>query len=114
MVAKLDGRGGNIRRLTPMGSSPTRAGMNGKGSRRLSSWIDEFVEYTSHIDSPEIFRRWTAITTIAAVLEQKVWGWTTDYVYPNMYTFLVGHPGVGKTRTIKAAQKMCETLDGFI
>jgi hypothetical protein len=86
--------------------------MNGKGSRRLKSWIEEFVKYTSHIESPEIFRRWTAITTIAAVLEQKVWGWTNDYVWPNMYTFLVGHPGVGKSRTIKAARKICETLAG--
>jgi hypothetical protein len=88
--------------------------MNGKGSRRLKSWIEEFIKYTSHIESPEIFRRWTAITTIAAVLEQKVWGWTNDCIYPNMYTFLVGHPGVGKTRTINVAKKMCETLDGFI
>jgi hypothetical protein len=60
-----------------------------------------------------IFRRWAAITTLGAVLEQKVWGYTVDKIYPNMYTFLVGHPGVGKTRTINAAKKLCETLEDF-
>lgn len=54
-----------------------------------------------------------AIGVIAAVLEQKVWGYTTDRILPNMYTFIVGHPGVGKSRTIGAARKLCETLDDF-
>src|SRR5437867_4059065 len=107
MVAKQAGIGGNImRKLTPTGSKASKAGTNGSGSRRTKSWIEDFVKFTASIESPEIFRRWTAITTIAAVLEQKVWAWTNDVIYPNMYTFLVGHPGVGKSRTINEARKM--------
>lgn len=81
--------------------------------RKLSSWIDAFVDFTSDLESPEIFRRWCAISTIGATLEQKVWAYTTDKIYPNMYTFIVGHPGVGKSRTISAARRLCETIDGY-
>lgn len=30
---------------------------------------------------------------------------TSGPLYPNLYTFIIGHPGVGKTRTIRAASK---------
>jgi hypothetical protein len=30
-----------------------------------------------------------------------------------MYTFIVGHPGVGKSRTIAEARKLCETIEGY-
>jgi len=39
---------------------------------------------------------------MAAVLEQKVWVTTSSPLYPNLYTFLVGHPGLGKSRAIKS------------
>jgi Protein of unknown function (DUF3987) len=60
-----------------------------------------------------IFRRWAAITTIAAALEQKVWVETSSNLYPNLYTFLVGHPGVGKSRTINAAARFVRELPEF-
>jgi hypothetical protein len=81
--------------------------------RRLGSWIDAFVEYTADLESPEIFRKWAAISAIGATLEQKVWAHTTDKIYANMYTFIVGHPGVGKSRTISAVRRLCESIDGF-
>lgn len=62
------------------------------------------MDYHDNLDSPVIFRRWAAITTIAATLEQKVWLMTSSRLPPNLYTFLVSHPGVGKTRTIRAAR----------
>jgi len=37
---------------------------------------------------------------IAAVLEQKVWADTGGNLYPNLYVFLVGEPGIGKSRAI--------------
>ena len=71
------------------------------------------MEYTSELESPLIFRKWIAIATIAATLEQKVWAYTTDKIWANMYTFIVGHPGVGKSRTISKAKKICQALEGF-
>lgn len=83
--------------------------------RRLESWIESFVDNTKGLDAPEIFRRWAAITTIAAVVEQKVFLMTTSVIHPNIYCFLVGHPGVGKTRTVrKARQYYLETDDPHV
>jgi hypothetical protein len=76
---------------------------NAKGARKCQSWIDSFVDYTSNLESSPLFRKWSAITMIAAVLEQKVWVETGSPLYPNLYTFLVGHAGIGKSRAITAA-----------
>lgn len=82
------------------------ASLNGSGKRKHSSWIEGFVKHTDNLDSPAMFRRWAAIAAIAATLEQKVWlnsGGGT--LFPNLYVVLVGHPGVGKTRTIRKAKE---------
>ena len=43
---------------------------------------------------------------IAGVLEQKVWLESGGVLYPNLYTFLVGDPGLGKSRSITAASNI--------
>jgi len=43
---------------------------------------------------------------LAAVLEQKVWVESPTPLYPNLYVFLVGNPGVGKSRAIMAASNI--------
>jgi hypothetical protein len=43
---------------------------------------------------------------IGAVLEQKVWLETGGSLYPNLYVFLVGQPGMGKSRSIMAASNL--------
>src|ERR1700735_2239786 len=86
---------------------------NGSGSRKLESWIESFTEQTAGLDSPALFRKWSAIGALAAVLEQKVWLRTTRPLYPNLYTLIVGHPGVGKTRTIREARSYVSDLPDF-
>lgn len=82
--------------------------------RKLSSWIESFTEQTASLHSPEIFRKWTAISTIAATLEQKVWVKTgMRPMYPNMFIFLVAHPGVGKTRTMREGTHYVRDLPEF-
>lgn len=87
--------------------------MNGSGKRKCISWIGAFVEHAANLESAEIFRKWSAITTIGATLEQKVWLQTSAPLYPNLYVFLVGHPGVGKTRTVMACAKFYRELPEF-
>lgn len=77
----------------------------GSGVRKCTSWIESFVKHTDNLESAEIYRRWSAISVIAATLECKVWITTSAPLYPNLYVFLIGHPAVGKTRTIAAASK---------
>lgn len=87
--------------------------LNGSGTRKCQSWIESFVSYTSNFESAEIWRRWSAITSIAAALEQKVWTTTSSPLYPNLYVFLVGDAGLGKSRPITAAQSFLSKLPDF-
>ena len=96
-----------------MASRRGLAQTNGSAARKLGSWIDQFVAFTDNLESAPLFRRWTAITCIAAALEQKVYITTSDRLYPNLYTILVGHPGVGKTRTIMSGRKFLAELPEF-
>lgn len=43
---------------------------------------------------------------MGAVLEQRVWIETGGNLYPNLYVFLVGQPGMGKSRSIMAASNL--------
>lgn len=92
-----------------MASNRTRAKTNGDARRRCHSWIDHFIRYTDDLESAEVFRKWTAIGVIAAALEQKVWA-PSDRLFPNLYTILVGLPGVGKTRAIMRGRRFLAEL----
>lgn len=46
-------------------------------------------------------------------MEQKVWLTTSAPLYPNLYTFLIGHPGTGKSRTIRAATLYTNEIQDF-
>lgn len=83
---------------------------NGSDKRRLGSWIEHFVRVTEPIESPGLYKKWVAISTLAAVLEQKVWVQTSSPMYPNLYTFLAGPPGVGKSRIIDVARDLIDFL----
>lgn len=82
-------------------------------TRRLDSFITSFVEATSPLGSPAIYRRWTAISIMAAALRQNVWLRTSGPVFPNLYIFLIGHPGVGKTRIISEGRRVAIKADGL-
>lgn len=88
--------------------------LNGAGKRALpDGFISAFISHTDNLESAPIFRQWAAITAIGAVLEQKVYLQTSAPLYPNLYVFLVGHPGVGKTRTINAVAAFLRELADF-
>ena len=97
-----------------MGLRPISKLTNGSAKRKLESWIGQFVQYTDNIESPEIFRKWSAISTIAAVLQRKVYMRTQSALYPNLYVFLVARAGVGKTRAIYAADEFVRKIEGIV
>lgn len=100
---------------TQMGSKTTTRprGTAVSAARKCPSWIERFVEVTDNLEAPSLFRKWAAISTIASVLEQKVWIQTSSPIYPNLYAFLIGHPGTGKTRTIRAAAQYTHEIPDF-
>lgn len=89
-----------------MALKTTSPAINGPGRRACDSWINRFIEYTESLESAIIWRRWSAIAMIAAALEQKVWVNLGTPLYPNLYTFLIGEPGLGKSRAIMAASAL--------
>lgn len=75
--------------------------------RLLDDWITGFEELTSTGSSPLAFRRWGAISAVAGVLERKVWVVSQgSRVYPNIYTMLLGPPGVGKSVVTSTVQQL--------
>lgn len=106
MAVKPDGTGATSVKQTQTDSKATSPAIAVAGRRRCHSWIESFIEHTANLESPEIWRKWSAITMIAATLEQKVWANTGSIIYPNIYTFLVGNAGLGKSRAIMSASNI--------
>src|SRR5271166_6582293 len=101
MIARSDGtRASTMLKRTPTGSEGILDTIHGVGPRKLGSWIESFIEQTENLEAPLIWRRWSAISMIAAALEQKVWMQTSSPIFPNLYMMIIGHPGTGKTRTL--------------
>ena len=60
---------------------------------------------TENSEPPRLFRKWTAISTIASALQRKVrveWGTSLTF-YPNLYIVLVGPPSTGKDTAMNFA-----------
>ena len=69
--------------------------------RILDSWIDNYLIYTDNSEPPRMFRLWSAISVIAAVLQRKCkLPWGTLTFYPNLYTVLVGPPADDSLRRV--------------
>lgn len=83
---------------------------NGSDKRKLSSWIDSFLEFTDNLETSPTYRLWAAISAIAATMERKTWLFENDPLYPNLYVLLVGGAGTGKTRSIRAARNFVRCL----
>jgi hypothetical protein len=64
------------------------------------NWIEAYMKYTEHTESPRQFHLWTAISTIAGALRRRVWldmghfQWT-----PNLYVIFIAPPGVAAKST---------------
>jgi len=67
-------------------------------ARRLSNWIDTFIDYTSDLPSDPLLKRWSALACIAGALERRCWVTTYNTpLYPNLYVMLLAPPGIGKS-----------------
>lgn len=67
--------------------------------RNLPDWINGFMLLSANSEPPVLFRKWTAISTIASALQRKV---RVDLgisikIYPNFYIVLVGPSATGKS-----------------
>ena len=75
--------------------------------RILPDWIDGFCEFARDPTLPQIFTTWTAISTIAAMLERRVFTFIRrEPLFPNLYVLFVSPPGGGKSSTIGRATEL--------
>jgi hypothetical protein len=82
--------------------------------RANPSWIESFVDLTAGTQSPEIFRRWAAVSIIAGALERKVWVKAFKRtLFANLYILLVAGPGIGKTDALRGVREYWEEIDGL-
>ena len=76
-------------------------------------WIEEFVKQTAHTSTPEVFRRWAAVSCMAGLLERRVWLQNArGKAFPSFYTILIGPPGVGKTVPVDIVRLIWEEVEG--
>ncbi len=69
-------------------------------------WIEEFMSYTEELPSPDNFRLWTGISTIAGACERRIWMKSSlKRLYPNLYILLIGNPSVGKSASLVFAEE---------
>lgn len=62
-----------------------------------SDFVDTYLEWTSLLPSPYLFRLWSAIGCVAGALERRVWVRAlAKPTFPNLFVMLVAAPGVGK------------------
>lgn len=77
-------------------------------------FVDAYVEFTDERPSPEIFRKWAAITTLGGALEKRVWTKTkAGPQFANLYTMLVAPPGIGKSQAINPAEALLKATKKF-
>lgn len=76
--------------------------------RLVKNWIDSYLEYTSELEAPDYFHRWTAFSVLASAVRRNVWINQGHYsLFPNMYVILTGPQGkVGKSTVIRAGRKI--------
>lgn len=80
----------------------------------LDDWAEGFMKYTSMIPSPEIFRRWAAYSTIAGVLERRVWtNMAGRSLHPNLIVLFVANPGIGKSMAIDEVYEFWVKVGGL-
>ncbi len=69
-------------------------------SERLSDWISGYLDYTANTEPSEIFRKWSAISVIAGVLQRKCFlKYGRRIFYPNLYIILVGPSSLARKGT---------------
>lgn len=68
--------------------------------RHFPDFIDAYLEYTKNHEASKKIHKWTAISTVAAAIERKIWMDREYYVlFPNMFIVIVGRSGMTKKST---------------
>lgn len=77
----------------------------------MTDWITDFVDATAKVNSPQLFRKWGAISALSSAMERKLFVITKQsQLFANMYIIFVAPPGVGKTEITYRIRDMIEDI----
>lgn len=81
--------------------------------RLLTNWISSYLQLVNDTEPPGRFHLWTAITIIGAMMGRKcTLQLGPELFFPNLYTVLVGPPGVRKGTAIKYGTGLMSQVKG--
>lgn len=80
-------------------------------ARKYNDWIVAYLKYTENTEPRDSYKLWTAISTIASVLQRKVYlNWGSETWFPNFYIVLTGPPAARKGTAMKPARQLLNRL----
>lgn len=81
--------------------SRRRSGLGIEPPLPASGLVRKYLDFTKDVPSPAVFRLWTAIHAVGACAERRCWTELgINRLYPNLFIFLVGPPGTGKSQAL--------------
>lgn len=83
-------------------------------ARLLKNWLSSYMERVRHTEPSPRFHMWTATMLVAAALGRKCWlTMGPETVYPNLYTVLIGPPGVRKGSAMRYGMQILRGCAGI-
>lgn len=80
-----------------------------------SNFLTAFVEFASGTEAPENYHIWSAIGTMSAILQGRIWlPYGRFKVLPNTYIVLLGPPGNGKTTSMSFGLKVVREIPEIV
>lgn len=79
----------------------------------MADWLDDVISSVSEYESPKRFYYWAALSSISAILKDKVWidRGGLYKLYPNIYVLLYGPSGIKKGPPIALAKNIVRNVD---
>lgn len=73
----------------------------------MDDFLSQYLRYTTDTESHKVYHRWSAITSIGALLgRHKYISFGHGKIYANFYCMLLGEPGARKSSAIKLIKKL--------
>lgn len=78
--------------------------------RILPDWITGYLKCFDNSEPPLLFKKWMAVSTLAAVVRRQCWIEWDSQIYPNLFVLLVGHSGCRKGTAMMQAYGLLKDL----
>lgn len=70
-------------------------------------FLSTYLRYQHHTESPKVHHMWSALACVSAALGRRFkLPFGNTYIYPNVYTILIGAPATRKSTAIRLAREM--------